>query len=111
MQSTSRKLSGLAAVVVVVLLSAAGKANAALARWYVSPTGSDLNSCAAPIQPCATIAAAIGKASDDDWIEVAGEKAFGRAFWSPALPFGSSASSSHAAESWSASAEQRSALG
>jgi hypothetical protein len=39
--------------------------------WYVSPTGSDSNSCSLPSSPCATINGAIEKASDGDTILVA----------------------------------------
>jgi hypothetical protein len=39
--------------------------------WYVAPGGNDGNSCLSVGSPCATIKAAIGKALDDDTIEVA----------------------------------------
>jgi len=55
----------------VLVSSGAGPAEAAGAAWYVAPTGSDANSCAAPASPCATPNGAIGKASAGDTIEVA----------------------------------------
>jgi Right handed beta helix region/PASTA domain len=39
--------------------------------WYVSPDGSDSNSCAAPTAPCLTIDGAISKASTGDTVDVA----------------------------------------
>jgi uncharacterized repeat protein (TIGR01451 family) len=39
--------------------------------WYVAPGGSDANSCASPAAPCATVNAAIGKATAGDTIYVA----------------------------------------
>lgn len=39
--------------------------------WYVSPTGSDGNTCQTPGAACATIGAAVGKASNGDTIEIA----------------------------------------
>ncbi|MFZ5856001.1 MAG: choice-of-anchor Q domain-containing protein [Chloroflexota bacterium] len=39
--------------------------------WYVSPSGSDVNSCKSPEEPCATINGAINKASNGDSIFVA----------------------------------------
>ncbi len=42
----------------------------AASLWYVSPGGSDANSCAAPAAPCATINGALSKAGADDAIHV-----------------------------------------
>lgn len=39
--------------------------------WYVSPIGTDSNSCSSPAAPCRTVNAAIGKASSGDTILVA----------------------------------------
>lgn len=39
--------------------------------WYVAPGGNDANDCLAPAAPCATINAAIGKASPGDTVFVA----------------------------------------
>jgi hypothetical protein len=58
----------LAAVVFALVVH--GKALAATA-WYVSPGGSDSNSCAAPSAPCLTIDGAISKASPGDTVDVA----------------------------------------
>jgi hypothetical protein len=66
-----KSLGSLAAAFLVVLSSAVGVAKAAPASWYVTPAGSDLNSCATPAEPCATINGAIGKASSGDTIKVA----------------------------------------
>jgi hypothetical protein len=41
------------------------------ATWYVTPTGDNSASCAAPDAPCLTINAALGKAAAGDTIEVA----------------------------------------
>jgi hypothetical protein len=64
-------LGSLAAASLLVLSSAVGVAKAAPASWYVTPAGSDLNSCATPAEPCATINGAIGKATAGDTIKVA----------------------------------------
>jgi hypothetical protein len=61
-------LAFLAAVVFALVVQ--GKALAATA-WYVSPGGSDSNSCAAPTAPCLTIDGAISKASSGDTVDVA----------------------------------------
>src|SRR5262249_40523746 len=53
----------------VFALVVQGKALAATV-WYVSPAGSDSNSCAAPLSPCLTIDGAIGKASAGDTVDV-----------------------------------------
>jgi hypothetical protein len=55
---------------VVFALVVQGQALAATA-WYVSPGGSDSNSCAAPNTPCLTIDGAISKASSGDAVDVA----------------------------------------
>ena len=44
---------------------------APLATWYVAPGGDDANDCLSPATACATIGAAVGKASDDDTIQIA----------------------------------------
>lgn len=55
-----------------VLLSAGWPAaSAAAGTWYVATSGSDANDCLTPLTPCATIGAALGKASDGDTISVA----------------------------------------
>lgn len=46
-------------------------AYAANTTWYVATTGDDGNSCLAPDAACQTIAAAVGKASAGDTIEIA----------------------------------------
>jgi hypothetical protein len=61
-------LAFLAAVAFALVVQ--GKALAATA-WYVSPGGSDSNSCAAPTAPCLTIGGAISKASSGDTVDVA----------------------------------------
>ena len=67
-----RKIGGVAAAALGASLTLAiGVAHAAPAVWYVVPGGSDANTCAAPAQACATINAAIGKASGGDIVEVA----------------------------------------
>lgn len=45
--------------------------------WYVAPSGSDSNSCSVPIAPCASINAAIAKASAGDTIRIATGEYFG----------------------------------
>ncbi|MCK5316669.1 MAG: hypothetical protein KAJ55_02080 [Anaerolineales bacterium] len=40
------------------------------AVWYVTATGDDSNSCAAPTSPCRTVQAAIDKADDDDVVQI-----------------------------------------
>lgn len=44
---------------------------APLATWYVAPGGDDANDCLSPATACATISAAVGKADDDDSIQIA----------------------------------------
>jgi uncharacterized repeat protein (TIGR01451 family) len=39
--------------------------------WYVTPTGTDLNSCQTPATPCGTIGGAVEKAGAGDTVEVA----------------------------------------
>lgn len=46
-------------------------AYAATTTWYVSTDGNDSNNCLAPNAACRTIAEAVGKASNDDTIEIA----------------------------------------
>jgi PASTA domain len=69
--SAMKKILGsLAAASLLVLSSAVGVAKAAPASWYVTPAGSDLNSCVTPAEPCATINGAIGKATAGDAVRV-----------------------------------------
>src|SRR3954454_267431 len=63
--------AAVAAAIAIVRAGAAGVATAAAALWYVAPTGVDINSCATPAQPCATINGAIGKAAAGDTVRVA----------------------------------------
>jgi hypothetical protein len=44
---------------------------APLATWHVAPGGDDANDCLSPATACATIGAAVTKASDDDTIQIA----------------------------------------
>jgi hypothetical protein len=44
---------------------------APLATWYVAPGGDDANDCLSPATACATIGAAVGKADNDDTIQIA----------------------------------------
>jgi hypothetical protein len=62
---------GASLVVTAFALLVPGRALAAPAVWYVSPAGSDLNSCAVPTAPCLTIDGAIGKAAAGDTVDVA----------------------------------------
>ena len=47
------------------------KSSLAAALWYVATSGNDSNTCSSPAAPCATINAAIGKASPGDTVYVA----------------------------------------
>jgi parallel beta helix pectate lyase-like protein/PASTA domain-containing protein len=67
-QSARLGLVFLAAIVFALVVQ--GKALAATV-WYVSPSGSDSNSCAVPTAPCLTINGAIGKAGAGDTVDVA----------------------------------------
>jgi hypothetical protein len=60
-----------AVVFLVAVVMPAGVANAAPATWYATPSGSDMNTCGSPAAPCATINAAIAKASGGDTVKVA----------------------------------------
>lgn len=60
------------AILVVVSAAALGYAPArAAGPWYVANGGADANDCLSPATPCATINAAINKASSGDTINVA----------------------------------------
>jgi hypothetical protein len=59
------------AALALLFSAAAGVAKASTATWYVAPGGSDLSSCAAPTEPCATINGAVEKANTGDTIRVA----------------------------------------
>ncbi|MBP7689784.1 MAG: hypothetical protein KA765_17835, partial [Thermoflexales bacterium] len=58
-------------VVSLALLQHRVLASPLATTWYVSPTGSDGNTCQAPGAACATIGAAVGKAFSGDTIEIA----------------------------------------
>jgi PASTA domain-containing protein len=60
-----------ALVAAVFALVVQERALAATAVWYVSPDGTDSNSCALPTAPCLTIDGAIGKAAAGDTVDVA----------------------------------------
>jgi hypothetical protein len=67
---TKKTTSLLAAGLMLALAVAMGPTLIA-ATWYVSNTGNDLNDCMTLATPCATIQAAINKASSGDTINVA----------------------------------------
>ncbi len=80
MYQTRTKLFSLAAVIVIggglilaLLFALAGGLKAMpTATWYVDAvTGSDANNCQSPGTACATVKAAVGKASSADFIEIA----------------------------------------
>ncbi len=47
------------------------RAQAVWTQWYVSPTGSDLDTCTSPDHPCKTIREAILRAASDDLVSLA----------------------------------------
>ena len=63
--------AGVAGACLIALVSSAGVARAAPATWFVTPTGSDGNSCSDAAHPCATVNGAISKAAVGDTVEVA----------------------------------------
>lgn len=65
-------LAPLFALLLLLVLLALGwpAASIAAGTWHVATSGSDANDCLTPLTPCATIGAALGKASDGDTIKV-----------------------------------------
>jgi hypothetical protein len=55
----------------LVTLSIGWRTSYAAGPWYVAPGGADANDCLSPATACATIGAAIGKASAGDTINIA----------------------------------------
>ncbi len=51
--------------------SSISKSDITAGQWYVAPSGNDSNNCTDPTTPCATIMAAIDKASEGDIIYIA----------------------------------------
>ena len=58
-------------LIIASVVVAAPQSARAAGPWYVATTGNDANDCLTPATPCATINAAIGKASSGDTINVA----------------------------------------
>jgi hypothetical protein len=73
MATLSKLWQHVAAGLVIALLIVAPTARSTIAAgtWYAAPGGSDSNTCANPASPCATINAAIARASAEDMIKVA----------------------------------------
>ena len=63
-------------ILILILLLPGGQVFAARQQaganaWYVSPAGSDANSCLTPAEPCATLKGVVGKAAGGDTIKAA----------------------------------------
>lgn len=65
------RLAIIAALLTGLVVAPQPRASALSTTWYVSPTGSDGNSCTSPAAACQHINAAIGKSASDDTIILA----------------------------------------